>query len=436
MDKLETYLHDQAVYAVDLKAEEIPETVRERAKWVILDSAGCILKGMQGRERESAGSGDERIMRFAMAMISTELYEGNRKAVGHPACHILPLMFAQTAEGEMPYSEFVRNFVAAYETAARWGQAIRFPQDVLGHGTVMVSGAAVAEGLYRGCSAEELYELLLLAGSLPEVSVWQSVYDGSALHDAYAGIAALTARKCLWMSRQGVRSTGRIIRAVYGGIMGAKIEEEKLAPSGEYLLASNYFKVHTGCRFVHPFADLLKEELERGLRKEEVSEIHVYTYKKAARLSSQSVPNDLAAKFSIPVSLAVQLEKGELTPDSIRGSERDSGVAAWEGRIWVHEDEKYNRLLPDIRGGRLEITMKNGETLVRETTHAAGDFDNPKPYTEKDVIRKFRENAKGVLTGEEQEKMIDAVVKSKRMDRSCRAVFAPLLNAELSGSLF
>ena len=160
----------------------------------------------------------------------------------------------------------------------------------------MSSGALVAEALTEKTSTKDLYEALLLIASLPEVSVWQAVFDGSGLHDAYAGLAALKARDVLYMEKQGIRSSGKIIESVYQDIMTAHIEPEKLnfMLGEEYWLCSNYFKVHTGCRFIHPFADLLRTELNNGLKKEEVEQIHVYTYKKAARLTDQKVPNDLA----------------------------------------------------------------------------------------------------------------------------------------------
>ena len=424
MEELEEAIYEQAVFAAGLKAEDIPEETAARACQVILDSAGCILKGQ--RDSQAQMTEDERIIEMTRAMVSTELYEGNRMAVGHPACHILPLMFIQAESGKMTFETFVKNFVASYETASRWGKGIRFSHDVLGHGTVMISGAAAAEGLYRKCGAEEVYELLLLAGSLPEVSVWQAVYDGSALHDIYAGFSAVTAKKCLWLSRHGVRSTGKIVRSVFEKIMGAEIRPEEMKPQGGYLLDSNYFKVHTGCRFIHPFADLIQTELKRGLKKEEIREIHAYTYKKAARLTAQRVPDDLAAKFSVPVSLAVLLEKGELTFDSVRGCEIDENIAKWEGRIWLHEDETYNGLLPDVRAARVEIVLKSGERRVRETYHAAGDFDSPEPFTEQDVTDKFVKNTEGILTGYEQRRMIDMIVRKPDGSENCAAVFAPL----------
>lgn len=407
---MEEQIKQQAEFAVNLTYEDIPQEVRQRARCVILDSLGCVYKGLGKKQIVSKGREDQIIER-TLAMVSTELYEGNRKAIGHPACHILPLMFGQN-EKEQTLGAFIKNFVAAYEVASRWGSAIRFTHDILGHGTVMTSGATVAEGLYRGVDAGTMYEALLLTGSLPEVSVWQSVWDGSRLHDVYAGLAACKAKKVYDLLPHDVKSSGRIIESVYQDIMGATIVPEQLTAGlgDEFLLLSNYYKIHTGCRFVHPFADVVQQELENGLEKETIASISIYTYKKAARLTAQHVPNKLAGQFSIPVSIAVLLEKGTLSPDTIAACVDDPAVLSWEGRITLYEDEAYNKLLPDTRGGRVELHFKNGETKKIEVFHARGDFDNPTPFTQVDVVEKFKDNVVDILSEQQADRLVETIL--------------------------
>lgn len=399
MNELEQGVYEQAEFIGRLSWKELPQVVKQRATWVVLDSIGCILKGLG--EKKIPADKDDAVIAVTEAMVSTELYEGNRKAVGHPACHILPYLFITCQD--KPVEEFYRAFVAAYESASRWGAAIHFPNHVLGHGTMMTTGVAAAVAVMQELPVEETYELLLLAASLPQVSVWQSVYDGSRLHDVYAGIAAVVTDHLLPLVKRGVKSDGKIVESVYRKVMGADIFPEKLSKGlgTEYVLCSNYFKVHTGCRFIHPFADVLKEELAQGLSKDQVEGIDVFTYKKAAQIGDESVPNDLAAKFSTPVSLAVLLEKGSLSPDTIKNCEKDAAVTRWTGKIHLHEDTSYNALLPEKRGGRIELHLKDGENKIIETFHAVGDFDNPKPYTEEELKEKFQANAGGRMTAQE-----------------------------------
>lgn len=210
--------------------------------------------------------------------------------------------------------------------------------------------------------------------------------------------------------------------------LGAALHPEKLALDlgREFWINSNYFKVHTGCRFIHPFADALAEELEGGLKKEQVEEIRVFTYRKAAQLTAQRVPNDLAGKFSIPVSLAVLLEKGVLTPAAMGGCEEEPAVLDRARHIWLYEDEAYNRLLPDVRGGRLEIQKSDGTVQIREVRHAAGDFDHPVPFTREALTKKFLKNTEARLNGEEQPALMRAVLDEDGWDTEAEQVLSVL----------
>lgn len=90
MDRIEERIFHQAEFVQNLTWEMLPEEVKERARWVILDSLGCILKGLG--EKQLSGNITEDVLDVTAGMVSTELYEGNKKAIGHPACHILPVM--------------------------------------------------------------------------------------------------------------------------------------------------------------------------------------------------------------------------------------------------------------------------------------------------------------------------------------------------------
>jgi 2-methylcitrate dehydratase PrpD len=409
-------IHNQADFACRLKFEDLSAQIISKARHIILDSIGCIICG--GKGKSVSGSVDDAILDCAMAMAETELYEGNRFAVGHPACHILPLMLLYSRGRHIPSRAFIRIFVAAYEIAARWGSSVVLPQTSLGHGTVMTAGATVAAALLNALDQEAVYQSILLANALPNVSVWQSVFDGSALHDAYPGLSAITALRSVRMFQRGVRSSVSVLNEVWNRMMGASIIIEKLDKDlgQDFLITKNYYKFHTGCRFIHPFADLLAEEIRGGLQAHQVESMTVCTYHKAARLNAQHVPNALAAKFSIPVSLAVLLCKAQLSPQTVEYCENDPEIQALSGKITVLEDDAYNRLLPNIRGGKIIIRKTDGAELFLEALHAKGDFDHPYPVSEADLIEKFRDITAPYWSAEDQTLQIARILESGRDD--------------------
>lgn len=393
-------IRHQIEFAYHLSYDDLDESTIERAKEVVLDSVGCVVLGNMTREKRDL---EDQIFSYARAMVSTELYEGNRLAIGHPAIHILPVMLAVCGEEDIFTPEFLTVFVASYEIAARWGASILFSNTILGHGTVMTAAAAVAYGLLTGVDEETLYESVLIAASLPCVSVWQSVFSGSDLHDCYTGLSGITAVRAVKMAQEQVRCTPEMVQEVYRDAMQATIKLENMDKGlgVEYWLNKNYFKVHTGCRFIHPFADVLTDMMAGGLTEKDVERIDVYTYKKAARLTAQKADSEIEAKFSTPVSLAILLHCGKLTHATVHEYLKDKAVEKLAHCIFLWEDEAYNRLLPDRRGGKVVVLKKNGECLAREVFYAKGDFDNPQSYSREEVIAKFLENTAG---GMKQEK--------------------------------
>lgn len=408
---MEELIQRQADFVSGYRLEN--QQVLRRAKWILLDSIGCIINGLRGEK--IAGERDGQIIDLTMAMVNTELYEGNKFAVGHPAAHLLPLLLVEGNKNRITAERFFEALIASYEIAGRWGASFSLPMQALGHGMTMTPGAALACVKLEDGSPELMRDSIMVAASLPNVSGWNAVYDGSRLHDAYAGFAAVHGRRAAALAKKGVGSSGRIIQEIYCDSLGAQYHPEKMtAGLGEdFYLLKNYFKVHTGCRFIHPFADILQGKLEDGLCAAEIQKIEIFTYKKAAKIHCQSVPNDLAGKFSTPVSLAVLLVKGVLDADSIRDCQEDKEIMELAGRIFLYEDEQYNRLLPDVRGGKVVIHKKDGTKDEEEVFHARGDYDHPRAFTEEELVNKFKRITAPYMEEEEQNSLADRILNSE-----------------------
>lgn len=413
MHDMRRYVTDQIKWIKQMSYEDIPDEIKTRARWILLDSVGCIVNGMSGDKLPPDIY--EAVLKSSSAMVSTELYEGNRFSIGHPACHTVPLLLVEAGErADLTYKDALRIFICAYELASRWGRSVRFTNDMLGHGTIMNAGAAVVEGLMTDMTEEKFVNYLMTCEVLPEVSTWQSVFEGSTIHDYYPGIAAVNAKNALYMSNNNVKSSEELIRSVYGKITGTKVIEDNLADDDDigWYIAKNYFKVHSGCRFIHPFADVIEQMMKEGLTKEDVKEIQVSTYKKAAMISDRHVTNVLAAKFSTPVSLAIQLSEGRLYPEDIeRALHNKSDIQELASKISLREDDRYNELLPDVRGGMVRVVKNDGQVIEREVLHAHGDFDDPAGYTERQLTDKFRSVTERCLSTTQQEEIIESILR-------------------------
>ena len=119
MHEMKQRVRDQVKWIKQLTYEDIPDEVIERARWVLLDSVGCILNGLAGEKLPE--DIDAAILKCSSAMVSTELYEGNRFAIGHPACHIVPILILEAEKRKLSFKDMILFFICAYEVASRWG---------------------------------------------------------------------------------------------------------------------------------------------------------------------------------------------------------------------------------------------------------------------------------------------------------------------------
>ncbi|ROS78876.1 MmgE/PrpD family protein [Cellulomonas sp. PhB143] len=118
---------------------------------------------------------------------------------------------------------------------------------------------------------------------------------------------------------------------------------------------------------------------------------------------------------SVPYIFAVALQDGgwhhvdSYAPE--RGARPDT-VALWH-KITTAEDEgwtrRYHSTDPEEKafGGRVEITLADGGTIVREIAVADAHPLGARPFAREQYVAKFRTLAEGVLTEEEIERFLD-----------------------------
>ena len=409
----------QAAFSHEALKGGIPDDVEDRARLVLLDTLGCMVLGSR---LETKIKGLRATTLDATSLIlRTELYEGNRFAHGHPAVHIVPaLVFCQDAD-RLSIEEALRILVASYEVASRWGMSIRMSLDFLGHGSPFNVGAAVAEGLIRGFGRDKLRDAILLTASLPVASVWQSVWEGSALHDFYPGLGALAAEKALELAERGACASGDLVRSAWVDILRADFDDSRLAEGmGDvWLITKNYFKDNSGCRFANMYTDALAKMMASdGVNAQNVESITVRAYEKASRLDGITPSSRMYIHFSIPCLLAVQLLEGNVEPTSIDYAlaHKREEVVSLAKRIRVCHDVGLDALLPDTRAGKLEVDLSSGEAFEQQMLGTPGDFDGSVPYGSDEVLNKFHRMCDGAISPGLAERLEDLVMRGGDSD--------------------
>jgi 2-methylcitrate dehydratase PrpD len=402
------WLSTWAEFASKTEFENLPAAVVNRTCLVILDSIGAILAGRAEREiavaerrlRETARigpRGSPLITAFIDGTAGTtlEIDEGNQYARGHPGIHVVPAVLAASAAGGVDGKSVIAAIVLGYEIGARIGAASKLKVAMHPHGTWGTTGAAVSIAKVHGASAGAFASVINVSSSLALATSRRTMLEGGTVRNTYAGFSNMIGMMAWDLVAAGFTGESDGIGSVYDGIVADGFDA--LAMTHElgrrWEIARNYFKRHAACRYNHGALDALAGIVTRNggrIAPESIEAIDVQTYVWAAQLDHAEPPNMLAAKFSMPFSLATFIVNGSATLDAFRDDARDDArTRALAQKIRVGEDPAMTARLPAERPARVRVHLRDGRILEGAATVNKGDTEDP--YSRDEVIEKFYE---------------------------------------------
>lgn len=424
LEKLEEAIKKQAAFVEQITYEKLTPKTIGQVKLVLLDSIGCMAAGNRQYETDGLPPGrysligaEKKTKTAAVfingaAMVKNELDEGNQFAYGHPACHIVPAFLAEIEDKKISGKEAITAFAAAYEVSCRWGCSTKMKTSMHVHGTMQTMGAAAVSCRLNHCSAEETKEAIVLANSLPQTASWSSAFEGDQLRNAYIGVANNIGMNAFRMVRSGIKSSIKTLYNVWNTVLDGEIRVDGLTTGlgQRYYLDTNYFKVHSSCRYTHSFVDSVRKFMGQGLQYEEIQKIEIETYAAAAKLKDTMVNNSFAMKFSIPVSVAVCMVYGDLSMDNVTDEHvADTRVIELASKISVRENPDYTAALPELRKNKITVFTIMGKIYEEETKVTKGDY--LEPFTKEELLQKFQMITEGIWSDEKRKKIIDFVLK-------------------------
>ena len=411
------WLAEWASFAARMRYSDIPAAVTAHARLVLLDCIGAIAAGAQEAEVQSLatrmiareGGGDAPVIGLAMAArpgtaaflngtagTMLELDEGNQYARGHPAIHVVPaLLAAPRADG----AALLTALCLGYEIGARVGIASKLNVAMHPHGTWGTLGAAIGIAKMHGANSGEFAQAITMASTLGLATSRKTMLEGGTVRNTYAGVSNMLGLTCWDLVRAGFEGERDGVATIFGQVSASDFRpSEMVADLGtRWEIARNYFKRHAACRYTHGALDAMVLILAKTgkLAPAQVRSIEVETYVWAAQLDSPAAPNMLAAKFSIPFSLATLIAHGAATVPAFRGPAReDAAILALAARVTVNEDAAMSAMLPGLRPARLRVMLEDGAVHTAEVTTNRGDMEDP--FTEREVRQKFHELAEPV----------------------------------------
>ncbi len=345
-----------------------------------------------------------------------DMDDGNRFGNVHPAVVVFPAALALAEGLKTRGDDLIASIAAGYETLIGLAKSINPAQLQRGfHTTANLGafGAAAACSKILGLNREQTANALSIAGLcggglLEVLTSGQMMKPFQTARAAQAGLLAaqLAARGALGpeLAFEGEKGFFK----AYSGHCPAAEDFESLGKDWEIL--NTYFKTYSACRHIHPALDAAAEIFAvHGPKPEEIAGIEIETYSIANALTGRRTMerSPIAAKFSMPVSVALMLVYGRLDKSQYTECKISNPlVQSLADKVAITVDPASDARYPQQRGARVVIKTTEQE-FIQDVPTPKGEPENP--LDDDELVEKFRGNA-GVVLPEEKVGEIQATV--------------------------
>ena len=316
----------------------------------------------------------------ATAIAADQLQDGHRLARGHPASHVVPAVLALAEQQESDGTELLSAVLAGYEAGVRVGRAMGgTPPGVHDIGTwgQVAAGAATARLLAPG-DADAAARALDLCGSAVLLTDANTVFAGHIGSHTFLGSSVQTGAGQGVAAVAGLAAAPGALARHLGRVGAAEWDARSLDALGNwdtYEVLGGYVKVHATCAHLHGVNDAVADLVARGVRGRDVASVRVRAFSGAAGFDAVA-ESELAARFSVPTTVAVGLLDGRLDESTVT----DERVLAAEvrnlaSRVEVIHDPALDAGYPAGRPARVTVVLWDGATVEAAADRPRGDAD-------------------------------------------------------------
>jgi 2-methylcitrate dehydratase PrpD len=338
-----------AAYAAELRYEQLPTAVVQRAKDCIIDAVATISYGAElpwsrmviayarryggGGNSVILGSGGARVHAPAAALANGTLahaFELDSVTIpgsgSHPAATLFTSALAVAQERGLSGRELITAFVAGAEVMFRIGHATRHSNEARGFhapGTTGPFGAAVAVGHLRQLDAAKMTNALGIAGSLAcGLLEFVNAGSGAMVKRLHLGRAAESGVLAASLASEGFTGPSSVLEGKFGFLHVFCNEWDLQALTHglgtEYVTPSISIKNYA-CHMTAQNSIEATQEL-RVEHKFEASDVQSIAIagddRMATRNNIPAPPDKMMAQYSVPFSVALSLYRDARDPRS------------------------------------------------------------------------------------------------------------------------
>lgn len=435
-------------FALDIRIDQIPAEVRERAKHLVLDSVGIALAStkylfasasLSALEELGAGStavigiGRRLTLRDAVLMNGILIHgldfdDTHTRGVIHATASSFPCALALADRENAGGQALLSAYVAAMEVATRLGSVAKggfhqvgfHPTGLIGAFGCALAASRLLDLDYERAIMAQGIVLSMASGSLEFLS------DGAwtkRMHPGWAGVAGITAASLAKHGFVGPRHAydGRF--GLFASHLGSLFDNADLALATEGLgrswqISEVAVKPIPACHFAHAAADAaVALHSAHGLSGQMIRRVQVLVPREVVKTVCEPVANkrnpanSYDAQFSIPYIVATSLLKGRFTLAELEDAAlRDPAVLGLAARVDYEIDPAST--FPRHYTGEVVVETDDGRRLRHREAMNRGCAD--RPLSNEDVVEKFFANAERAVTHDAALRIRDAVLDLDR----------------------
>lgn len=437
-----------AAYVANLKYEDIPENVLERAKALTLDFLGSAVRarseaestpsllgmlatlGLDGKG-EATVCGDAKTYTPAIAALlngalghSLDFDDTHADSSLHPSAPVVPAAFAV---GEIMGSsgrDVLTAIVAGYEVCCRLGNALdptsHYAKGFHPTATAGTYGAAAAAAKLYKLNAEQIVAAFGVSGSQAAGSL-QFLVNGAWNKRYQVGAAAMNGVVAASLAREGFIGATESVEGKHGLLVGYSDNahpDKAVAGLGSiYETMKIGVKPYPSCRYTHAAIDaLIAMRREHNLTPENIKSVEIGLHRNGITLTGDAetkrhARSIVGGQFSMFFTGALALDQGSFGWDDYKRL-GDPAIEALADRIEVVQDARLEGKSHPF-GARVSIVSGEG-TLERLIPDPSGE-----PTSFPDTVamqQKFLQLARPVLK-DRADRFADAILSLDKFDR-------------------
>src|SRR3984957_10269648 len=439
-----------ATWVAKTTLDDVPASVRDRAKHLVLNGIGCALVGAQlpwsriGVEGVTAldSAGDAALIGWdgratsatSAAMVNSSFIQGFELDDYHPLAPlhsnslVLPAMLAAAPRvGRVSGESFLLGAILGYETGPRVGQALG-GLDMLSRGwhSGVVFGtisAAAAAGTLYGLDAAGFEDAFGMAAT-QSCGLMSAMYESMVkrMQHGFASRNGLTAAALAAAGYVGIK---RVFERPYGGWLAVFGECHRSYPEEIYAGLGNLWETERIAVKPYSAMGLLHAAIDAALElrpKVDVSQIQRIDIDMAEAAYShggwkaERPLEVIGAQMNVAYAVAVALLDGDVLIDQFT-KDRINRDDVWTliDKTLTHHERAYDSLPIDERlTTGVRLTLDDGSTRAAKVAHPRGTGD--RNLTNADIRDKYAKLTRRAISAERQAPTEHAVLNLEKLD--------------------